>query len=366
MHAVDASAATHRSPGRSKSLALAVSCLLPALLALVPLASQACATCGCTLSKDWLGGQATGSPGWSMGLSYDLIDQNQFRQGTSSLTAAQANFILTTGANAAGYAAGATEVETMTLTRTSTLNLDYNAPDWGVSLQLPFVDRYHLTYHGGLYDPASGQFNPNNSADLSHVNSMGDLRVVSRISLTEDGSFGLNLGLKLPTGQTNAVFARSGQPIDPSLQSGTGSTDLILGAFAAHQVEDFGFFAQGQWQHALSEQAPSGNPDQSYRPGDAFSATLGARWNPLGQQVVPLLQLNVTRRNQDSGPGASTEADGAVQSGGTLVYLAPGVSAMVGKGFRAYAYVQIPVYQNVNNVQLVPREILSLGVRKSF
>jgi len=316
----------------------------------------ACATCGCTLSKDWLGGQGMGSAGWSIGLSYDFIDQNQLRVGTTKLSLAQADAILNTGPNAPS----GNEVETQTLTRTTTLNLDYNTPEWGVSVQLPMVYRYHTTNQNGIYpnDTSNAQ-----SYNFSQVDSLGDLRIVGRYAVLADSTAGVTVGVKLPTGQTNAQFAgyggNTGDYVDPSLQAGTGSTDLLLGGYYTGQVEDFGWFAQALWQHALSSQA-------GYTPGDAITANVGLRYAAMGQTVVPLLQLNVVHRNTDSGFNASREADGTPQTGGNLVYLAPGVSATLGNGFRAYGYVQIPIYQNVNGVQLVAKEIVSVGIRKSF
>jgi hypothetical protein len=49
-----------------------------------------------------------------------------------------------------------------------------------------------------------------------------------------------------------------------------------------------------------------------------------------------------------------------------LLYLAPGVSARLSAGFSAYGYVQFPVYQDVDGVQLTPKEIYSVGIRKTF
>ena len=323
----------------------------------------ACATCGCTLSKDWLGGQAMGSSGWSAGLSYDFIDQNQFRQGSSSLSLGQAEQILNSGTNA--NPAG-NEVETQTLTRTTTLNLDYNTPEWGVSVQLPIVYRYHQTYQVGLGQTATdaADFLTGNggaeSYNFSQVNSLGDLRVITRYAFSVEGGYGVTVGVKLPTGITTGPFSgAAGGTVDPSLQAGTGSTDVLLGGYYTSQSGSLGWFTQATWQHALASQA-------GYTPGDAFNANAGLRYAGLSDYVTPLVQLNYVHRNIDSGFNASHEFDGTPQTGGNLIYLAPGVSGSFGNGFRAYAYVQIPLYQNVNGVQLTAKEIFSLGIRKSF
>jgi hypothetical protein len=47
--------------------------------------AHACATCGCTLSKDWLGPQLASVAGWAVGMSYDFLDQNQMRTGRTDI-----------------------------------------------------------------------------------------------------------------------------------------------------------------------------------------------------------------------------------------------------------------------------------------
>ena len=307
----------------------------------------ACATCGCTLSKDWLGPQAGSVSGWSVGVSYDVIDQNQMRAGTRNVDLASAQTIL----NPAGISSG-NEVELQTLTRLTTFNIDYNSADWGVTVQLPFVYRYHTTLSDGT--GAGYSFN--------QFDALGDARVVAKIALTEDSGSGLIVGMQLPTGGTNELFSggsAAGTPVDPSLQPGTGATQILLGGFYSGAADKLAWFTQGFWQHAIASQA-------GYTPGDATIINAGLLYSEMGQAVVPLLQVNFVHRNKDRGNLVNIEYNGTPLTGGNLIYLAPGVSARIGGGFSAFAYVQIPVFQNVSGVQLTPKEIFSVGLRKSF
>lgn len=317
-----------------------------ALLGLLPASpALACATCGCTLSKDWMGPQAGSVSGWAATLSWDLIDQKQMRIGQTNLDTAGAQAILNPPSSTGN------EVELQTLTRILTLGVDYNADNWGIGVQVPFVDRYHTT----LTDGTQAGY------DYSQFNAVGDVRVLGKYAVAADGSFGVIAGLKLPTGGTHEQF--NGAPgtaaVDPSLQPGTGSTDLLLGGYYAGQADKLGWFAQGLWQHAFASQ-------HGYTPGDAITVNAGLRYADLGQAVVPLLQFNFVHRNVDTGVNASVAYDGTDLTGGNLVYVAPGVSARLGGGFSAYAYVQFPVYQDVTGVQLTPKQIYSAGLRKSF
>jgi hypothetical protein len=307
--------------------------------------ARACATCGCTLSKDWLGPQAGSVSGWSADLSYDFIDQKQMRIGQTNLDQAGAQAILNPPASTGN------EVELQTLTRILTLGADYNSADWGVSLQVPIIDRYHTTLTDGTTD----------GYDYSQFHAIGDVRVLGKYAVAPDGSIGVIAGLKLPTGGTSQQFKGSlgSGAVDPSLQPGTGSTDLLLGGYYAGQADSLGWFAQGLWQHAIDSQ-------DGYTPGDAITLNAGLRYGELGQRVVPLVQLNFVHRNADTGVNASVAYDGTDLTGGNLLYIAPGVSGALGGGFSAFAYVQFPVYQDVNGVQLTPRQIYSFGLRKVF
>jgi hypothetical protein len=294
--------------------------------------AHACATCGCTLSKDWMGPQMGSVSGWAVGISYDLIDQNQMRAGRTDVDQPTAQTIL----NPPGHTGN--EVELQTLTRTTTFSADYNTADWGVSILVPFVDRYHTT----LQDGTQAGYN------FNKFNALGDARVLVKVNLSDALGIGVIAGVKLPTGLTDEPFnGPAGGIVDPSLQPGTGSTDLLFGG------------AQALWQHAIASQA-------NYRPGDAITVNAGLRYADMGQAVVPLFQVNYVRRNIDTGSGVNVQYDGSPLTGGDLVYLAPGVSASLGAGFNAYAYVQFPVYQDVNGVQLTAKEIYSVGVRKTF
>jgi hypothetical protein len=94
----------------------------------------------------------------------------------------------------------------------------------------------------------------------------------------------------------------------------------------------------------------------------------GIRHAKFGAKFTPMLQLNLMHRRPDGG-AAATPPDaltGGPATGGTLLYLAPGATWRVGGGTSVYGFVQLPLYQNVNSLQLVPRYTLTLGVRQSF
>jgi len=60
-----------------------------------------------------------------------------------------------------------------------------------------------------------------------------------------------------------------------------------------------------------------------------------------------LLQANFVAKRRDRGDEAEPE-----DSGGEFLYLTPGVSAALSRRVQAYLFVQQPLHQRVNGVQL--------------
>lgn len=312
----------------------------------------ACAACESTLSKDWETQGIVTKPGYTFDLSYSTLNQNQQRYGSGKASGAQLN-----NQNAAGQ-----EIEAFTKTQTLTAALAYTGESYSVGVQIPFVNRTHGTYGNG---PAAIGSSYTTSSD----NSLGDVRVVGRYNgFSSEKSWGLIAGVKLPTGNTGANFTagtNAGQPLDAGLQIGTGSTDIILGGYTSGSIHEYGWFAQGTVQHAVATDAALAGA--SYRPGDAYTINTGVRYAEFGARVTPMLQLNIIKRQADSGTGVPLDPITNVPvSGGTLAYVAPGVSIRAGDGMSFYGFVQLPVYQKVNSLQIVPQYTMTLGVRQSF
>lgn len=347
---------------KNKPLAFAL------LLAALPAGAWACATCGCALSSDAAMGYSSGT-GWLLSLQYDYINQNQLRSGTHAISPAQVAAI-----NDAG---GDQEVENGTINRYVTLGLSY-APsaDWNFRLMVPYIDRSHTTYG------SSG--NPLTPGDISSatVSALGDARfIASYQGLLPTHNLGFQLGVKLPTGHyggpnaagtgsvgrnpaafsggPNASIPAPGNLLDTSLQAGTGSTDLIVGAYYYQAVsQNFDAFVNGQFQAAVSQRLDQ--PGADYRPGNLATVSFGVRYeaDPI---FVPQLQVNITHKTADQGALADTR-----NTAGTAAYLSPGVTMAIAPQTQLYAFLQVPVYSRLEGYQLFPRWAASIGVTHAF
>ncbi len=340
-----------------KGAALLAVCLL------APQVAQACATCGCTLSSDAATGYSSG-PGWRVSLSYDYINQSQLRSGTHSISAAQV---------AALNNGGSQEVEKDTVNRYLTLGVAYSPNvDWNFQFQLPYVDRSHSTY--GSATP--GQLTASQLSSVS-LGDIGDAKLIASYQgILPTHNLGVQLGMKLPTGRyggqntvtgatvgRHPVFFASGpnatQTLDTSLQPGTGSADLILGAYYYQAVsQNFDAFINGTFQTAVWEALDSANAN--FRPGNTTNVSFGLRYErtPIW---VPQVQINISHKSPDQGALADT-ADTA----GTVAYFSPGLTVRLGKGVEAYGFVQVPTYSWLAGYQLFPRWSASGGISYAF
>lgn len=296
--------------------------------------ARACSTCGCTLNTDMGNQGVQGGTGWRADFRYDVVDQAQLRQGSSAVSVA---------------VPAAFEVEKRTRNSYADLGVDYGLNrSWGVNLQLPLVGRLHTTYGVSETSPSTSDYS----------NAVGDLRLLGRYTGFEpDMSSGILFGLKLPTGATTRKFDSGpdrGALLDPPLQPGTGTTDALLGAYHFGEFDgSAGWFVQGLYQHALDSHA-------GFNPGDTFNLNAGLRFYWF-DTVTPQLQFNYQARSRDSGPAADT-----TDSGGRVLYLSPGVSFAFDDGWHGFAFLQLPLHQYVNGLQLAPTRILSVGASYAF
>lgn len=323
---------------------------LLSLQVLLPSVAHACASCGCTLSPDWEASAGVAAPGWRMDVRYDHVNQNELRRGGHKISSAEASAVMNGGEPQ--------EVERYTRNNYLTLALDYAVADWGLRLQLPWIARHHATLGTASDGAAAG---PDGGQYVSRTHSVGDAQILGRyLGLLPTHRLALQLGVKLPTGSYTKTGSSTdpGAPgpvtIDPGLQPGTGSVDLITGVSWNDQWSDrWLYMAQALYQTPVATRA-------GYRPGNGVNVNLGLRYMGLAG-VEPQLQLNVRRVAHDRGELADN-----VSTGGTLVYLSPGLNVPVDGRTSLYAYAQIPVYQKVRGVQLVPRQTVSVGVRHAF
>ena len=312
--------------------------LLGALLA--PLtASASCGSAFCMVDTQWSMQGVDTSAGTRLDLRYEYIKQDQPQNGRDKIGVGQ-------------IPRDHDEVSTLNRNYVGTLDHSFNA-NWGVNVAVPVVSRDHhhiMNNDDGTQTPESWMFTE-----------LGDVRVLGRYQFapTESaehslGQWGLYFGAKLPTG-SHTVANKEGETAERTLQPGTGTTDALFGAFvrSALPLKDMSWFAQTLVQFPL-------NTRDEYKPGKRLSIDTGLRYEST-ERLALLLQANLLFRGRDSGDQAEPE-----DSGGKSLWLSPGISFAVTQNIQAYGFLQLPLYQYVNGVQLVADRSFVFGVSTRF
>jgi len=223
------------------------------------------------------------------------------------------------------------------------------SPSWSCRLDVPYEYRHFETTGG-----ATG-------SDLVSLNfsGFGDVRLQATYTGFDPGlTTGVSFGLKLPTGTFTQNDAYG--DIDRDTELGSGSTDLLLGAFRRFGLDaayDWNAYVQGLLDVPVLTQ-------DGYRPGMEFDAAFGVYYSgwSLGRlHLTPTGLVKAAVRSSDGGPGASQP----VASGFERLILAPGLGLAAGQS-KLYADVEVPVLQHFTGEQLASSVLFRVEVSYAF
>lgn len=286
--------------------------------------SLACA-CGCGVFDVGNPVMFPTNSGGTAYLEYDYMDQNKNWSGKSSAPAANND-----------------DKEIRTNFWTAGVQYMFNRK-WGVMAEVPYWQRHFETT-----DEDSGDI-----VSFNH-SAIGDIRLRAIYTgFSPDMSTGVTFGLKLANGDhTYAGF-------DPDTSIGTGSTDLLLGAFKSGALT-----VNNQWDWFVNGQVDLPFEHISgYRPGSEADGIGGigySGWNVGKTKISPLLQLIGSYRVRDGGANADPS-----NSGYERILVAPGISVRSGS-YNLYADVGLPIYQNVNGNQVTASTLVKVNISRDF
>jgi hypothetical protein len=220
---------------------------------------------------------------------------------------------------------------------------------WGIRLEIPYEERHFVTVSNAPGGPLT---------DLN-FSGFGDIRIEGVYTgFSPDLSSGLTFGLKLPTGS----FTRNNAygDIDRDSEIGSGSTDLLLGAYRRFNLgADYGWsgFTQALLDVPVLTQV-------RYRPGTEFDVAVGAYYNGwrIGRILVsPVGQLKVSVRGSDTGANATFP----VASGFERLLVSPGIEFDL-HPVKVYADIELPLYEHFTGNQVAAPLLFRLNVAYMF
>jgi hypothetical protein len=270
-------------------------------------------SCGCGIFDVGTDAMFPRHAGAMVYTEYDYMDQNENWHGSS-------------------HAPAADNDDKRIGTRFMTVGAQYMFDRaWGVSVDIPYWQRYFRTT-----DEDTGEI-----SSFTH-SALADIRVRGVYSgFSPDMSTGVTFGLKLPTGDSNY------QNFDADTEIGSGSTDLLLGAYHLGRLDAdarWSWFANAQWQQPVAH-------SNAYHPGTEVDGTVGVHY--VGwtfgstDTIAPILQISGVYRDHDSGRNGDPD-----NSGYTRVLLTPGLQIETRK-VSVFVDVGVPVYTNTTGNQLV-------------
>jgi hypothetical protein len=281
----------------------------------------ACA-CGCGVFDVGTGAMFPEGSGGTLFLESDFMDQNKNWNGTSQAPADNND-------------------DKRIRTQFNTLAGQYMFNrTWGLQVDVPYWNRQFTTTDPDTGDPVTF----NHSA-------VGDVRIRGVYTgFSPDLSTGLTFGLKLATG--DSTYAN----FDPDTEIGTGSTDLLLGAYHFGRISSdnkWSYFARGMLQQPVSHK-------EAYRPGNEVIGVAGVYYDfqshhGSGPKVTPLLQATVAYRGHDGGPMGHPD-----DSGYKRLLIGPGVEIHLSR-VRIYAEADYAVHNDMTGNQLIAKKLYKVS-----
>ena len=215
---------------------------------------------------------------------------------------------------------------------------------WGGSIEVPYWTRSFTTT-----DKDTGTV-----GEFRH-SALGDIRIKGIYTgFSPDMTTGLTFGLKLATGDTS--FAR----FDPDTEIGSGSTDVLLGAYHLGNLtadNRWRYFLHAQWDEPVSHKAVN-------RPGRELNAKAGVYYEGWALsptvKIAPVLQLSASYRDHDGGPLGLRGDSGYVR-----ILVTPGVELDT-RHVSAFLDVGLPAHTDVSGNQLVSSQFWRFNLSYRF
>ena len=220
------------------------------------------------------------------------------------------------------------------------------------TINVPFRnDRYHE--HDDEVTPSTpaGTFN-----NVDGTTGFGDITLLLKYVLyqTLKHQFVLGAGIKFASGEFK-LRDNEGGINEPTLMPGTGSYDGILSGLYVFSLipNQLDFFVSAS--HRFTTENPL-----DYLFGDTTLIDGGMIY-VLSSIVSLSAQINARISRRDTFIGLAVPS-----TGGEYVNITPGITLAATENLSFYTHVQIPIYQRVNEVNLVPNYGLLFGASYGF
>lgn len=197
---------------------------------------------------------------------------------------------------------------------------------------------------------------------LGDANGFGDVSVFGQYrfwhSVDNLNHASVITGVKAPTGVTG-VYSKLGSTFEPHFQPGSGSWDPMFGLAFTRAMGQFSF--DTSMMYAVSTSGMRDADGNRYDMGDAFNYNIalsyavsnndhsGLEASSNNQPLTLVLELNGETRAKQKAGGVVD-----VNSGGTTLYLSPGIRYAGGKGWNTALSFGAPIVHEYSGYQTPP------------
>ncbi len=147
-------------------------------------------------------------------------------------------------------------------------------------------------------------------------------------------------GLKAPTGVTDDRDT-SGERFETEHQPGSGSWDTLAGLALSRRIDSVSLHA-----NILYIFATKGALDTDLGDGFHYNAAASYRMTGMNTALDLVLELNGEWKEKQTIAGSKDN-----DSGGNILYLAPGLRISPAQKWTAYFSVGLPIVQDLNGIQ---------------
>ena len=246
--------------------------------------------------------------------------------------------------------------EFRTINELAQLDISYGITEkFTVSLNVPFLnDRSHEHIDGcdnGDCTVAGAEF-----TNQDGTNGFGDITLMLKYAVLQMTKHQLiaGAGVKFATGDFKLLNSE-GEINEPTIMPGTGSNDPIISLLYSFSLipNQLSLFASASHRFTTENSL-------DYEFGDSTFIDGGASYR-VNEKISFILQLNTRISRRDEFLGMDVPNTGV-----TFINITPGFVVAASENISLYTHVQVPIYQRVNEVNLVPNFGILAGLSYGF
>lgn len=222
------------------------------------------------------------------------------------------------------------------------------------------AEPHHHHEDSGHHDEEDGHAGEKTKFSEFDADGWTDIWVTAKYRLYRGpaGQFAVIGGVKLPTGETR-FFDSAGERVEAASTPGSGAWDgMIGGSYTLQLRPELALDASAQYTFRGEK--------SGYRLGNRFDAGVAAGWRVMGDdssrtQLHLLGEISVRHIERSESQGRSEAG-----TGGTAVFLSPGVRLRVGANASWTVGAQLPIHQDLNEVQVETSHRFSTSFNFAF